>query len=242
MENKQARGHKNNILKLLPRAASAVNFYNPIPFSPGRDHKIRHSDNIHKLRTRGFSGPIASIIPAEARRKLRSDDFYEAQEEPTSPKISCMGQIKQYKHKKMTKNDKKITKPREDMKSTLFSPKVQASKIKRIFVGRTKPPRKSEKLDRAPSLSKMKQFASGRNHRSIADFDWTAQIAPEESGDGDYYSDEEGEEEEVVIPFSAPIAVVGGVALQPKKEINLWKKRNMNPPRPLQLNSRIRAN
>ncbi|KAF5740902.1 hypothetical protein HS088_TW11G00982 [Tripterygium wilfordii] len=148
-----------------------------------------------------------------------------------------MGQIKHHKHKKMTKKEKKIIKPREEMESssTLFSPKVHASKIKRIFVGLGKPPRKSEKLDRASSLSQMKQFASGRNHSSIANFDWTAKIVPDE------YSDEE-EEEEVIIPFSAPITVVRGVALQPRKEINLWKRRTMNPPRPLQLNSTVRAN
>lgn len=68
----------------------------------------------------------------------------------------------------------------------------------------------------------------------------------------DYYSDEDRRDsdcefeyqEEPIIPFSAPITVGGGggLALQPKKEINLWKRRTMNPPRPLRLNPMVSAN
>ena len=83
---------KNKIFKILPKAAAAavsMTFQNP-PFSPGRDHKFKHHGG------KGFfSGPM---IPVEARRKSK-DGCVETQE-PTSPKISCMGQIK---HKKKTK-------------------------------------------------------------------------------------------------------------------------------------------
>uniref|UniRef100_A0A5B7BNF0 Uncharacterized protein n=1 Tax=Davidia involucrata TaxID=16924 RepID=A0A5B7BNF0_DAVIN len=50
---------------------------------------------------RGFFDPIISIIPAEARRKPKNSSF-EAQE-PTSPKVSCMGQIKRKMKIKKTK-------------------------------------------------------------------------------------------------------------------------------------------
>ncbi|KAG5246537.1 embryo defective family protein [Salix suchowensis] len=99
--------------------------------------------------------------------------------------------------------------------------------------------------EKTPSLSQMKRFASGRD--TLAGFDWTAhQIAPVEFDHSDYYSDEEKvdrfeeeEHEEVIIPFSAPMMVGGGVDLLPRKEINLWKKRTINPPSPLQLRSNM---
>uniref|UniRef100_A0A2N9GLH6 Uncharacterized protein n=1 Tax=Fagus sylvatica TaxID=28930 RepID=A0A2N9GLH6_FAGSY len=101
--------------------------------------------------------------------------------------------------------------------------------------------------NRAPCLSQMKRFTSGRN--SLGDFDWTAEISPVEHRDvRNYYSDEERgesdeEEEEVIIPFSAPMMMIGeGVALQPRKEINLWKRRTMIPPKTLELNTLVKAN
>lgn len=230
---------KNTILKLLPKAASAINFQNSAPFSPGRDHK-RSSENASKVKAhgagRGFSGPMISMIPAEARRRSRSGNF--DRQEPTSPKVSCMGQIK-IKHKKRIQKTKE-SKPREMKK--------QQSALRRIFRS-AKPGRKSDassvespsQPDRAPSLGQMRRFSSGRN--AFSTFDWTAPVAPLDSDHRSYYSDEEKaeyedeEEEEVIIPFSAPILVGGGVALEPRKEINLWKRRTMAPPRPLQLNS-----
>ncbi|KAG6704729.1 hypothetical protein I3842_07G147200 [Carya illinoinensis] len=252
---------KNKILKFLPRAASAmaVSFQNP-PFSPGRDK--RSEINTTKLKAhagRGFSGPIISMIPDEARRKPRNGGMYETQE-PTSPKVSCMGQIK---HKKKIKKAKRAAPPPQDQVkavSSTSSPhrrdvKKHASAIRRMFSGKTKPERNSDVIspaaeepagipsDRVPSLSQMKRFASRRN--SLPDFDWTAnQITIIDRDHRNYYSDEERdreesdqEEEEVMIPFSAPMMIGGGVPLEPRKEINLWKRRTMAPPRPLDLNT-----
>ncbi|XVE69670.1 hypothetical protein DITRI_Ditri10aG0009600 [Diplodiscus trichospermus] len=230
------------MMKFLPKAASAiavsVAFQNP-PFSPGRDKRPENYTGKHKaFASRGFSGPIISIIPDEARRKSKSEAFDQTQE-PTSPKVSCMGQIK---HKKCIKKAKHVSPP-QGLKP--------ASKLRRIF-SMAKPARKSdasrnrkELPDRAPSLGQIKRFASGRD--AFANFDWMAQIAPMEADHRDYYSDEDKrdsdfEEEEVIIPFSAPMTVGGGVALQPRKEINLWKRRTMNPPMPLRLNSMVSAN
>ncbi|XP_059460548.1 uncharacterized protein At1g76070 [Corylus avellana] len=261
---KQAKP-KNKILKFLPRAASAVavSFQNP-SFSPSRDR--RSEIHLNKLRNhagRGFSGPmIISMIPDEARRKTKNGGF--DSQEPTSPKVSCMGQIKHKKEmikkakrtapaplppKKVTTKTKGSSPPRELKK--------HASAIRRIFGAGAKPGRKSDASvdynnkpvvpDRAPCLSQMNRFASGRDH-SLADFDWMAEIAPIHRDHRNYYSDEERgesddeEEEDFIIPFSAPMMVGGGeVPLQPRKEINLWKRRTMAPPRPLQLDTMVTA-
>ncbi|KAK8580793.1 hypothetical protein V6N13_143852 [Hibiscus sabdariffa] len=240
---KQAKP-KNRILKLLPKAASSVSVsFQNRPFSPGK----------HKgFAGKGFSGPM---IPAEARRKSKAETL--ETQEPTSPKVSCMGQIK---HKKSIKKGKaKATNPVSESSSS-GEVKKHASKFRRIFsIGKPakKPEHAPQVPDRAPCLVQMKRFASGRE--AFASFDWTTQIAPVGADHRrDYYSDEEEEErgsgdsdfeeEDVIIPFSAPITVGGctgrggGVPLQPRKEINVWKRRTMNPPRPLHLNTTVTAN
>ncbi|PON93966.1 hypothetical protein TorRG33x02_103560 [Trema orientale] len=274
---KQAK-YQDKILKFLPRAASIVTFQNP-PFSPNRDNKMRSENGSKQLKLahvgRGFSGPIISMIPDEARRKPKNGSYEAQEEEPTSPKISCMGQIKHKKKKNIVKknvtNNKRVSTPVQESKPVTWSPrdvKKHALAIKRIFSGSvTKVQgRKSNASsdhdhdhhdkptlpDRAPSLSQMKRFASGRD--PFANFDWAAaQVAPVDADHRNITSSdheeregsdqEEEEEEELMIPFSAPIAVGGGVPLQPRKEINLWKRRTMAPPRPLDLHTMmIRAN
>ncbi|XP_022139168.1 uncharacterized protein At1g76070 [Momordica charantia] len=204
---------RSKIMKLLPRAASAVTFHNP-PYSPGR----------------GFSGPVKiSIIPNEARTKSKNSGFETP--EPTSPKVSCIGQIK---HKKRMKELAKRT-----AKVEISEPKKQhPSAVKRILtggrvLGRAKSNvaagnlRGCEKPPPAPvlGLNQMKRFSSGRG--ALANFDWTAQIAPEEEeGDGGRS------------PISAVVWIGEEVGpLQPRKEVNLWKRRTVVPPTPLQLNT-----
>ncbi|KAE8674785.1 embryo defective 1793 family protein [Hibiscus syriacus] len=232
----------NKMLKFLPKAASSVSVsFQNNPFSPGK-HKA--------FAGKGFSGPIISMIPAEARTKSKADTFHT--QEPTSPKVSCMGQIKHKKSKCVLPPKPKATNHVSESSSS-GQVKKHASKFRRIF-SMGKPAKKSEHEpkvpDRAPSLGQMKRFASGRD--AFASFDWTTQIAPLEADHRrDYYSDEDDEardcdfeEEDVIIPFSAPITVGGdrGVPLQPRKEINIWKRRTMNPPRRLQLNPMVTAN
>ncbi|KAJ4839212.1 hypothetical protein Tsubulata_042280 [Turnera subulata] len=265
------------LLKLLPKAVSAVNF-NTTPFSPGKEK--RSETRFHAGK--GFSGPVIHMIPDEVRRKPKNESYDQDQDqEPTSPKVSCIGQIKHKKKMNKAAAAKRVSHPppsshNQPVVAEASTPrevkKKQASKLKRLFslgVKQTRRPlddacgdddednKQQEPLpDRAPCLSQMKRFASGRGH-SLSGFDWTAQIAPvdsdhhrgyysdEERGDRSYEeegAEEEKEEEEVIIPFSAPITLGSGVALQPKKEINIWKRRTMNPPRPLQLDPRVRAN
>ncbi|KAL3639011.1 hypothetical protein CASFOL_016918 [Castilleja foliolosa] len=242
---KQTAKPKKKVLSFLPKA---VSFQNP-SFSPARDK--RPDITSHKLRThnsrKGFSGPILSMIPAEARRKPKNS---ETTQEPTSPKVSCMGQIKQ-------KNRIIICKKKPDKIENIRpagpepKPKEKSSGIKKLFrAGKkaglgsvdsgnnNKPPI----ADRAPSLNQMRRFASGRDS-VLASFDWEkARITPDNGYCSEGYSDGE---DDVIIPFSAPILMtgardVGGLNLEPRKEINLWKRRTMAQPEPLQL-SKIKA-
>ncbi|KAJ6736445.1 hypothetical protein OIU85_018626 [Salix viminalis] len=229
---KVAAASPKMILRFIPKVVSAVNFHN-LTVSPGRD---KRSENTHRHKAIAGKGlnPVRSLIPAAARRRPKN----ESQEEPTSPKVSCIGQIK---HEKMTNKGqiKRVSWLPQEAKAcvTADSTPGRGSNVS----GGEKP-----KLpEKTPSLSQMKRFASGRD--TLAGFDWTAhQIAPVEFDHSDYYSDEEKvdrfeeeEHEEVIIPFSAPMMVGGGVDLLPRKEINLWKKRTINPPSPLQLRSNM---
>lgn len=265
---------KNRLLKL---ASSAVSFQNP-PFSPNRE----------KAQARkGFSGPM---IPPEARHKSKNSSYIS--HEPTSPKVSCMGQIK-HKKKLRDLNNKKVKlpdslPPRDDHHFISYStpleqvnpsknhkPKIfksfqsftevkkknpapvlksvqsfnheeikkkKNSAIRKIFGKASKrnyyePPltAPAEKSSKAPkSLGQLQRFSSGRN--SLSNFDWTtAQISPAEHDDE---SDGEWDEEDAKISFSAPIGMGSCVAnVEPRKEINLWKRRTMPQPKPLQLNT-----
>lgn len=93
-----------------------------------------------------------------------------------------------------------------------------------------------------PSLGQMKKFASSRE--GLGGFDWAVEMKHEEESPaergyysdddrrGDYLRDDDDEEEEddIIIPFSAPL-----MSLKPKTEVNLWKRRTMDPPKPLHL-------
>ncbi|KAK7351778.1 hypothetical protein VNO77_11471 [Canavalia gladiata] len=236
---------KNKFLKGLPKAVAAVSvtFQNP-PFSPGRDHKSRAENNFF-------------LIPYEARKKSHgrgngTDEIYN--QEPTSPKISCMGQIKHKKNKEIKKGKakeaKKVTSDYKDIEV-----KKHVSTFQKMLFYGAKPKSEGRKsdasapqdnkggvVDRASQLSQMRGFSSGRE--ALANFDWKMGQIVATDGEIDYDLDEERvesdsqEEEEVIIPFSAPILVGGGVAhthVKPRKEINLWKRRTLAPPRHLQL-------
>lgn len=251
-------------LKFLPKPTT---FQNP-PFSPGRDHHHHSSTKLKAQAHKGFSGPINfSSLPDEARSKPKIGSSFDARE-PTSPKVSCMGQIK-YKHKNKKKKKLMMKKSPPSINT-----KKSSSAIGRFF-SRSSPktdlvikksdgyqcsdhdnnarPASTPDHKKTPSLGHMKKFVSGRE--SLANFDWTAQIAPIDH-DRDCYSDEErvrdsddDEEEdirEIIIPFSAPILVSGreggGLGLKPRKEVNIWRRRTLAPPPPLALNnSKVRS-
>ncbi|GMI83086.1 hypothetical protein like AT1G76070 [Hibiscus trionum] len=210
---------RNMILKFLPKAVSAVasvGFQNP-PFSPSRDKRITRTSAGKGLL---LPGPMVSIIPDSKAESFET-------QEPTSPKVSCIGKIK---HKK------NIKKAKRNLKA------VSESTHKSSSHGEVK--KDLGDYDSAPYLGQVRRFTSGRD--GLAGVDWTAKIAAAVEADqrGDDYSDEEGrsehsdleDEEEVMFPFSGAMAVGGGgLALQPRKEINIWKRRTVNQPTPLLL-------
>ncbi|CAI0435482.1 unnamed protein product [Linum tenue] len=273
----------HNVLKFL-KVASSINFNNPT-FSPTRDQQPFSDHNKvpnYQGNYRGFSGPIfLPKVPRQVRGQFKSG---EAAEEPTSPKISCIGQIKHKKcgSKKAAVLPKPAAKEKKQSKksSEQKNPKPQAGSpgIWKIFgsasfkLGPSSAPGRKRRSnstsaadnlfvsdeegmgsgqplpDRAPGLSQMRRFASG--HRDgLGDFDWTARIVPDHDqfsrgydsdGDDGGYSDDEVGAKDAMIPFSAPIRIgtaadVEGLRLRPRKEVNLWKRRTMEPPRPLQV-------
>ncbi|XP_020573764.1 uncharacterized protein At1g76070-like [Phalaenopsis equestris] len=217
-----ARAAKSKAASTMSHFSKAATFSVSQPsHSPGR-----RSD-------KGFSGPIVSIIPKDARHKKRNSSGRGG--EPSSPKISCMGQIKKKKKKSSAsewKKEREIEKPRRRIFCFCF---------KGLFRRKVRPGGEpygkevEEKMEKqrlpevrssaAPRLGQMRRYQSGRE--TLADFDWRKTMGEKE---------EEEEEEDVFIPHSAPILVGGGaVALEPKKEVNLWRRRDMNPPLPLQI-------
>lgn len=216
-------------------------------------------------QNRGFSGPLTALIPIETRaynrkekERVREDGggFDSDVDEPKSPKVSCMGQIKQ--RKKLQKLKREKSKKIQKLETKLDEAKKnQNSGFGNIFRRKSKSFAAVMTAEKTvahppPGLSQMKRFSSGRD--AFANFDWTKQqVAPVErecySDDDeqrrDNWDDEEEDEfcggggrNDVMIPFSAPMMIGGGgIQLEPRKEICLWKKRNMPPPKPLKLNT-----
>ncbi|PKA55654.1 Uncharacterized protein AXF42_Ash006856 [Apostasia shenzhenica] len=166
---------------------------------------------------RGYSGQIASIFPRESGFRKKSDVGGAGDNEPTSPKVTCIGQIKH--KKKAAAAAEQLKKKKMMKKKTAFFEKKGVEKEKEK---RPRPPAPTQ----APALGRMRRFASGRE--TLAEFDWKAAAAAMEDP-----------EEEVIIPHSAPILVGGGgaVAPEPKNENFLWRRRAMAKPMPLQLNN-----
>ncbi|KAK9164598.1 hypothetical protein Syun_005500 [Stephania yunnanensis] len=246
---KPAKALKGRIFSFLPKTAT-VSFQNP-PFSPGRDKRVtENSSKFFKPCNNGhksFSGPIISIIPVEARTKSKNGF---GNEEPTSPKVSCIGQIK---HKnKICKANSRVNpksqtpqnqKPKQKSKKPSSDPaekvpKRSSSSIRNIFRGAITGRKSTNCVEiqgnceenRGPSLGQMKTFASGRS--GLGDFDWRKYCSDDENG-----RSEEEEEEKIIIPHSAPLMVgEGRVALEPRKEVNLWKRRTLAPIRTLEIN------
>ncbi|CAL9027286.1 unnamed protein product [Prunus brigantina] len=187
---KQSRLIGSRILKLLSKAAQpAVTYHSPPP-SP-----------------RKTPGPMISLIPSEARRKPRNGITF-GPKEPTSPKVSCMGQIKgKQKKKKKKKNQSKSKSntskracppPQETTTCNLVScvPKEVKKKTSK-GLPKEAPPKEGDENDnnnpdglvggssrgpeRVPSLGQMRRFASGRG--VLADFDLILEVHDDQLGD-----------------------------------------------------------
>ncbi|CDY71911.1 BnaAnng39270D, partial [Brassica napus] len=203
------------------------------PFSPVRDF---HHHRTASTANRGFffSGPITPLLPTAASRARRRTKNAVVFAEPTSPKVSCIGQIKLANKSKCPETKTRERKNLKTASSRLVKEagKGNWSKLKRLFsMGSRKsnyvavsaasePPISAVEAVAAPSLCKMKKFASSRE--ALGGFDWTAEIKR-------YSSDDK----ETMIPcaVSTPLAMCS----RQKSEVNLWKRRTMDQPKPLQV-------
>lgn len=209
-----------------------------------------------------FSGPIVSIVPPEARgggsrRNNKPRSGYRTPE-PSSPKVSCIGQIKRSgsrRQKKVNPCGKNggacplppraptaaegTTKPRAKPKRSLVkrmsffrrsSSRSRSMSSKDVVCDGTSCAFPAAAAATAPAgLGQMKRFTSGR--AALQDFDWR-----EEDDMRSHGSDYDEEEDEGFVAYSAPLTLGGGVvASEPRKEVNLWRRRPMAPPTPLRL-------
>lgn len=230
-----------------------------------------------------FSGPMVSIVPPEARggggRTRRGssqgggtgNSGYRTPE-ASSPKVSCIGQIKRSKSKRRTAKARKAAKvkvpvcgmdggacplpprPPPAASRPKTKPSSSSSLMKRMlfrrsgsrssssskpsgadgFKGRGSTVAAAPPVAPAPGgLGQMKRFTSGRG--AFQDFDWTADTERRGS-DVDAADGYDSFEDDGFVAHSAPLVLGGGVvASEPRKEVNLWRRRPMSPPTPLQL-------
>lgn len=250
MEKASNSNNSTKFSKMLQRALSIG--HSAAPFSPGRDfHQYRTTSTAN----RGFlfSSPLVPTA-ARVKRRTKNEAVFA---EPTSPKVSCIGQIKLAKPKCPEKKNKapKDLKTASSLSSCVIKEedKGSFSKLKRLFSTTSYPSRKSNSTAyfaaaarehpaaaveavAAPSLGKMKKFASSRE--ALGGFDWTVQMKRQQSQSDHsrgFYTDDE----DVTIPCSVsiPLTHLEGLSLspKPKSEVNLWKRRTMDRPKPLQL-------
>lgn len=218
MDHQKGGGHK---LKAKMYFQRATTFTIPArPLSPGHD--------------RAFSGPIAPLVPEEARRRTNRGRFFDIEQEPTSPIVGCMGQIKRKKamHKLKSKGKKDKNNKKDKNDNPFTSSSLRFSKF---IKGKIKPTEKPVVLETdrteqepqfAPPIGQMKRFTSGRD--AFLGFDW-------KDSDENHDSDDD-EKVNLPISHSGPITSSRPSGEEQKKEVNLWKRRTIVPPRPLHLN------
>ncbi|KAJ6736896.1 hypothetical protein OIU85_019011 [Salix viminalis] len=207
---------KSSIFDCLPKASSPATLQSPPP-SPRSPY-------------RGFVGvhhPALAVLTEVCRvgsyrlfhRRLEERvgvGSCDEREEPSSPKVSCTGKV----------NNKNKIKPQATRPES--SPKPAVLKGKKQGLQPDTSRRSPPDADKGPSLVHMKRFPSSCSE--LKDFDWRAHDV---SGMPDYssYDDKNGDKEEVFIV----VEVDEDIPTEPKKQVNLWKRRSMAHPGPLQL-------
>ncbi|MED6185479.1 hypothetical protein PIB30_057445 [Stylosanthes scabra] len=118
-----------------------------------------------------------SIIPKEARRKHRRGTSFSSKE-PSSPKVSCIGQVERKKNNNNKNKNKKITENQKHKNiDSVISPekKILLWISKGSCIEESKQSGKAfvleEKESATPTLGTMNKFASGRG--TLSDFDFT---------------------------------------------------------------------
>ncbi|KAF8053664.1 hypothetical protein N665_1387s0021 [Sinapis alba] len=242
MEKASNNNNSKKLSKMLQKALSIG--HSATPFSPVRD--FRHQRTV-STANRGyfFSSPLTPLLPTSARgrRRTKSNGVVA---EPTSPKVSCIGQIKLAKSKCPEKKNTRATKNLKTSSSSLVKEESKGgwSKLKRLFSTGRNPLRKSTSTASAtviehpvvaveavaaPSLSKMKKFATSRE--SLGGFNWSVEMKrQEEETRSDHrrgYSSDDDEEKMIPCSVSMP--------LSQREGLSLWERRSIDRPKPLQV-------
>ncbi|KAK1589017.1 hypothetical protein Q3G72_029664 [Acer saccharum] len=148
------------ILAFLPKAATPFTFQLSPPWSPrGKSASAR----------KGFPGPVIRIIPDEVRGQPKTDSFIAR--ESTSPKIPCIGGVKNKKRKNIISKSKIVLPPVQEAKP-ISSPrevKKRPPSMTNIFK-ETKPDHKARAGEKDPSLGQIRQYANRQG--ALRDFDW----------------------------------------------------------------------
>ncbi|GLJ31763.1 hypothetical protein SUGI_0638950 [Cryptomeria japonica] len=161
----------NPVLACLPKMSSIISGYHMASVSPGRvEYGCRAN------RAGGIRRPI-SLIPKEAMEK-KNDHRFEPQE-PTSPKVSCTGQVKKIKQAKQILMRSQDRPPLSSQTRPLLSPPGgKFSKMKSFFSGKKvtesalcESPDQIA-VNNCPSLGQMKRFSSARHCDALANV-WT---------------------------------------------------------------------
>ncbi|GLJ31765.1 hypothetical protein SUGI_0638980 [Cryptomeria japonica] len=215
------------VLSRLPKMVSIITGCHMAPLSPGRDYGCRHN------RPGGFRCHTY-LIPKEAMEK-KDDRGFEPLE-PTSPKVSCIGQVKKKKQALEAKQRWRRSQDRPRLLSqtrpliTRRGPKF--SKMKSFFSGKKVTESafcESPEIDvtNCPSLGQMKRFSSGRRCDALENVCRDSQKLTEKCSD------------EKIDANLSPVMFYSGPLIneRPKTEINLWKRRSIAPPMALNLSA-----
>lgn len=145
---------KNKFFKFLPKrpVASVSSYQNPT-LSPNASVTTARK---------------VSIIPKEARRKHRSISF--SAREPSSPKVSCIGQVKCKKKKRKAKRVHQSSTKKNDSVTSHENKKILLQSEKALVVEENQELAPSMLI--VPTLGTMRKFESGRGN-SLSDFDAT---------------------------------------------------------------------
>ncbi|KAK4783734.1 hypothetical protein SAY86_018102 [Trapa natans] len=233
------------IFMFIPRAASAVVTFKSPPISP---------------RKPPIGGGL--VIRRDARRRFKNDSF--DSREPASPIVSCVGQVKKSKNRKKKKKKEEAdsmemtarapTKPPLDLPIALKKkePHMHMTIILKLFKSKKLQGEKSHGCDDAgpnigynnenqvPPLGHLKQFSSSRS--VLANFDSMSHNGTAVARDNVLEHGHQREERLARVTQSGPIEVIScrgygeDILLQPRKEVNLWKRRTgIRPPMTLRL-------
>ncbi|KAJ0969841.1 hypothetical protein J5N97_022718 [Dioscorea zingiberensis] len=195
-----AKAKTNTIFKLLSKHTFTILLGKP----PCTSYNMK----LKTVNKRSFSCRRDQVMHKSKQKKKHDTD---AEDHPTSPKISWVCRLLQ---KKKVRKTSKLKSSSQKKIHTRVRPR------QRLYDNRL------NVLARAQTSVQIRRLAS--RHETFKKFDLRV-----------FYEDLEKDSEEVIVDHmsSLHLGCTGDdVCLEPRKEVNLWKRRTKPPPPPLQLN------